>query len=158
MDFDEEAVRTEGNCTTAEGLNEIRAAAALAWVRNDREVGFLFGDSDGGEIERVTGIGLERADAPLAEEDIGVSVGKDVFGGEQPFFDPLAHSALEHDRFARTGTLDEELVVLRVAGADLKNVRRGGNVLDIALAQDFRDNFEPGFAPCNFEQTKAIFA
>lgn len=156
MDLDEEAVRLEGDGTTAKGEDEIRASAALAGIHDDREMGFLFGNRDGSQIESVAGVGLERADAALAEEDIWVAVGEDILGGQQPLLDFLAHPALEEHRFARSGALDEELEILRVAGADLEDVGRGGDMLDIALTEDFCDDFQSGFPAGAVQEAEAF--
>ena len=158
VDLDEEAIGAEGDGALAEVCDEICAAAALAGVDDDWEVGLAFGDGDGGEVECVAGVGLEGADAAFAEHDVGVAVGEDVFGGEEPLFDALAHAAFEEDGFPGFGTFDEELEILRVAGSDLQDIRGGGHVLDIALAEDLGDDLESGLGAGGLEESQALFA
>ena len=44
-------------------------------------------DGDGGDVAGVAGGGFEGADAAFAQDDVGIAVGDDVFGGHQEFFD-----------------------------------------------------------------------
>ena len=85
-------------------------------------------------------------------------MGEDVFGGKEPFLDALAHPALKKDRLAGFRALDEELEVLRVAGTDLEDVRRGGDMLDIALAENLGNDLQPGLAAGEFEQAEPLLA
>ena len=59
------------------------AARAVAWVGYDGEVAQALHNGDGADVHGVAGIGLEGADAPLAEDDPVVAAGHDVLGGEQ---------------------------------------------------------------------------
>ena len=43
------------------------------------------------------------------------------------------------------GALDEQLVILGIAGAHLEDIGRRGDVLDVVFAQNFGDDFEAGF-------------
>lgn len=158
VDFDNEPVGSHRHGSGAEGNHEIGAAAALAGIDDHREVSFLLRDGDGGEVEGVAGVGLESADAALAQQDVWVAVGEEVFGGENPFLDPLAHPALEEDGLLRVGALDEELKILRVAGTDLQNVGGLGDVLDVAFAEDLGDDFEARAVPGFPQQSEALLA
>ncbi len=71
--------------------------------------------------------------------------GQNVFGGEQPFLDAFAHSALQQDRLAASRALDEQLEVLRVSRADLKDVRDLRDVLYVAFAEHLGDDLQTGF-------------
>ena len=147
MHFDEQAVGAHRD-RAAHSAHEIGAAATLAGIDDDGEVGFLFRDGHRGEIERVARVRFEGADAALAEQDVRVAVGEDVFGGEQPFLDVLAQAALEQDRLAGSRGGDEELEVLPVAGADLQDVRVLGDVVDVMFAEHLGDDLQAGFLLC----------
>ena len=73
---------------------------------------------------------------------MGVAVGQDVLGGEEPFLDLHAEAALEQDGLAAAGCLGDEGEILRIARANLEDVRMGGDELDVALGEDFRDDAE----------------
>ena len=113
-------------------------------------------DGDGAEVERVARVGLEGADAALAEQDVGVAVGQDVLGGEEPFLDLHAHAALEQDGLAAAGRLGDEGEILRVARADLQDVGVGGDEFDVALGEDFGDDAEVVFLRRLGEQAQAL--
>ena len=152
VDFHQQAVRAERHRAFAQFGDQIGAAATLARIDDDRQVGFFFGDRHGGKVERVARVGFECPDAALAEDDLGVSMGEKVFGGEEPFLDALAHTALEQDGLAGLRALDEELEILGVARADLQDVGRGGDMLDITLAQNLGDDFQAGLAAGEVEE------
>jgi len=158
MHLDDEAIGAERGCTAAEGGNEVGAATALAGVDDDGKMGFFFGDGDGGEIESVAGVGFEGANAALAEQDVGIAVGEQIFGGEEPFFDFFAHAAFEHHGFAGVRAFDEKAEVLSVAGADLEDVGGFRDMLNVALAQDFGDDLESGAVAGFAEEAKAFDA
>ena len=145
MNFNDETVGPDGNGSLAENFHEIGATAALARIDDDREVGFELGGGDGPEVEGVARVGFERADTAFAEDDVRVAVGQDVFGGQKPLFEAHAESAFEEDGFAAAGAGDEELEVLRIAGADLQNIGGSGDEIDITFGQDFGDDTEAGF-------------
>ena len=156
MNFDEQSVRAHRHCPTAEGDHEIRAAATLARVDNDWQMRFFLGDGDRRQIQGIAGVGLEGSDSAFAEQDIRISVRKDVFCSEQPFFDAFAHSPLEQDRLAAARCLDEKLKVLTVPRSDLQNVGDLGDMLDVALAEHFGDDLESGLLPSEGEEAQAF--
>ena len=78
MHLHEQAVRSERHGAAAHRPHQVRPAAALAGIDDDGEVRFLLDDRDGGEVESVARVGLEGADAALAEQDVRVALGKDV--------------------------------------------------------------------------------
>ena len=79
-------------------VDQIRPPHPLARINNDRTMRLLLDDRNGGKVQRVAGVSLESADAPLAEHEIGVVVGQNVFARQQPFLDP--HGS---PRLSRTG-------------------------------------------------------
>jgi hypothetical protein len=68
------------------------------------------------------------------------------------------HAALEQDRLARAGALDEELEVLRIARADLEDVGRLRDVLHVVFAEHFGDDLEPGLLLCRGEHLQPFLA
>ena len=147
VNFNDEAVRPDGRRSAAEDLDQIGASAALAGIDDDRQVCFLFGDGHGRQVEGVARVILERADAALAENDIRVTVGEEIFGREEPFLDAHAHAAFEEHGLAAAGASHEQPEILRIAGPDLQDVGGAGDEVDIVFAEDLGDDAEAGFGP-----------
>ena len=84
----------------ASGVTLSRRPDCVRRVGDDRQVGEFVDDRDGGDVERVARVGLEGADAALAEDDVVVAAGQDVFGRQQPLLNRRRHAALEQDRLA----------------------------------------------------------
>ena len=158
MDLDQQAVRTDRDGAAAEHLDQIGASTSLARIDDNRKVCLLLGDGHGRQIEGIAGVVLEGADAALAKNHVGVSMGQNVFSGEQPFFDAHAHAALEENRLPAAGAGDEKLEVLRVAGTDLQNVCRCGDKFDVMLAENFGDDAQSGRFACGGQQLQALGA
>ena len=52
----------------------------------------------GGQVQRVAGVGLEGADAPLAEDHVAVAPGHDVLGAHQQLPQRVGQAPLQKDR------------------------------------------------------------
>ena len=77
---------------------------------------------DGREIQRVTRVLREGADAALAEDDLIVALGHDVLGSQQPFVERRRKAALQKYGQTRLTRAIQQREVLHVARADLNNV------------------------------------
>ena len=77
----------------------------------------------GRQVEGVAGVGLKGADAALAEDDLLVAAGHDVFGAHQQLLDGVGTGrALSRMGLFGLAQLLEQLEVLHVARADLDDV------------------------------------
>src|SRR6266446_1133659 len=117
----------------------------------------FFDYGDGGDIERVARVGFEGADAALAEDDVVVAAGKNVFGAQQQFFHGGGHAALEQHGLADFAKGAEEVVVLHVARADLKDVHVAEHHLDLGRVHDFADGEEIEFLRGLAHEFEAFF-
>ena len=133
--LDEQAVDVQRHGRLAELDDEVGAPAALARIDDDRQVRLLLHDGDGAQVERVARIGLEGANAALAQEHVGVAVREHVLGRQQPFLDLHGHAALEQHRLAAAGRLGDEGEILRVARADLQDVGVLGDQVHVTLGE-----------------------
>src|SRR6185369_12326452 len=100
------------------------------------------------EIQGVAGSGLKCADAPLAEDDMRIPLGKDVFCSGEELFQGGAHPALEEDRFLYPSDFAQQIEVLHVPRANLEQVRRFGHKAYSIRAHYFSHYGKPGRFAC----------
>ena len=93
-------------------------------------------------VKRV--VGLEGADAALAQDHVRVARGQDVLGGEQELLDGRGHAALEQHGLAHLAHAPEQREVLDVARADLEHVGVLGDELDALRLEHLGDHGQPG--------------
>ena len=74
MDFDQQPVRPHGCRALAKARHQIRPARSLAGVDDDRAMRFILDDGNGGKVQRVAGVSFEGADAPFAEDLVGIII------------------------------------------------------------------------------------
>src|SRR6267154_4841974 len=117
----------------------------------------FFDDGNRGDIERVAGISLERADAALAENDVVIAAGQNVFGAHQKFFHGGGHAAFQQDGFADFTKRAKEIVVLHVARANLKNVHVTQHHLNLRRVHHFADAEEAEFVRSFAHELEARF-
>src|SRR6267154_474456 len=110
-----------------------------------------------GDIERVAGISLERADAALAENDVVIAARQNVFGAHQKFFHGGGHAAFQQDGFADFAKRAKEKVVLHVARANLKNVHVTEHHLNLRRVHHFADGEESEFVRSFAHELEARF-
>ena len=124
----------------ASGLTSQRLPGGMRRVDDHRQVGQVVDERHGGQVERVAGVRLERADAALAQDDVRVARADDVLGGHQPLLDRGAVAALEHDRAGDPADVAQQRVVLHVAGADLEDVGVLGDDVDLVRLHHLGDH------------------
>ena len=95
VDLDDEAVGSDGCRRDGDGLHEMGVSGGMGRVDDDGQMCQAVEDRDHSEVKGVPHRGLEGADAPLAEDDIRVSGGHDVFGAHQEFLEGGGHAALQ---------------------------------------------------------------
>src|SRR6266404_196772 len=105
----------------------------------------FFDDGNRGDIERVAGVRLERANAALAENHVVIAAGQDVFRAHQQLFHGGGHAALQKNRLADFAQRTKEIVVLHVARANLKNVHVTQHHLNLRRVHHFADGEEAKF-------------
>jgi hypothetical protein len=148
VDLDQKSIGADGDSASAEHRDQIGPATPLARINNHRQMRFFLGNGDCGEIQCIPRVGLECPDTAFTEQDVRVTLGKDIFCRKQPLLDPLAHSALEQHWFPALCALNQQLEILGVSRADLEDIGRFTNVFHVPFAQDFGDYFESGLLLC----------
>ena len=78
MDLNFQAVRTGGHCSQGHALDVLVVTGGVAGVDDDGQVGLFLDDRHGGQVQRVAGRALKRADAALAEDNVLIAAGHDV--------------------------------------------------------------------------------
>ena len=91
-------------------------------IGDDREVGETVHHRDGAQVEEVAGGRIEAAHAPLAEDDVGIALGQDVFRREQQLLDGGGETSLQQNRLPGAAGALQQRIVLHVPGADLDDV------------------------------------
>jgi len=158
VNFDEEAIGTNGDGGAGERKNLVAFASAVRGIDEDGKVAAFFDRGDDREIERVAGKVGEGADSPFTEHDVVVAFGEDVFGGHQEFVERGGHAALQKNGLPGAASTFEKGEVLHVARADLDDVgvfldEIEGFVIDglrddaeAELLADLGEDFEAGEA------------
>jgi hypothetical protein len=82
----------------------------------------FFDEWDCVERKSVSRFCFEGSDAAFTENDVWIAVAEDVFGCEKEFFDGGTHAALQKDGFFGFSDFFEEVEILHVSRANLKNV------------------------------------
>ena len=122
MHFDQQAVGAGGHGGAGQGRHHPGLAARMGGIDDDRQMGLPFQPRDGGHVEHIPVGRFKSADAALAEDDVMVTAGGNVFRRHQPFGDGCRHAALQdHRRFYLADFL-QQVEVLHVAGANLYHV------------------------------------
>src|SRR3990172_2752863 len=93
----DQAIGTGGDHPERYRLDQAALAGTVAGGGDDGKGAELLHERDGVDVHGVAGGGLEGADAALAEDDVGVALGEDVLGGEEPLLDGGGHAALQED-------------------------------------------------------------
>ena len=121
-------------------------------IDNHRQMRLRFQYGDGIQIERVARVGLEGADAALAEQHVEVAFAQNVFRAHEQVFDGGAHAALEHDGELAPAHFFQKGEVLHVARADLEAVGVLLDHLQVFRVHDLGNHRQAGGLPRFREQ------
>ena len=98
MDFDQEAVGAGGQRCSGHRRHVVALAGAMAGIDQNRQVRQRLYRRDDGQVERIAAMVRKRPYAPLAEDDVVIAAGEQVFGRHQPFLERSRHPAFEQNR------------------------------------------------------------
>ncbi len=70
MDLDHHPVGTDRHAADGQRLDQPALPGGMRRIDDHRQVGQVVDERDGGQVQRVAGVGLERADAALAQDDV----------------------------------------------------------------------------------------
>ncbi len=130
MRLDHQPAGARRHAGAAHAEYQVAAAAAVAGVGDDRQIGLLLDDRYRRQVQGVAGVALPLAygqNSPLAQDDILVSFGDDVFGEGEHLLDAGAEVPLEQDGLLLPRHLGEQVLIVHVPGAylDYIGVLRG---------------------------------
>src|SRR5262249_49482546 len=97
-------------------------AGSVRWVGDYRKMRQLFRERDRSQVDRVPCSSLESLYAALAEHDVAVAAGEQIFRRQQPFLNRGRRSSLEQDRLLYRRQPSQQGEVLHVARTNLKHV------------------------------------
>src|SRR5919112_1541936 len=107
MHFDQQAVCSSGHCCLCHWHDHVAMTGAMTGICDDRQVGESVHHRNGAEIEKVPGSRIEAPYAALTQNDVRVSLSKNVLGREQQLLDGSREAALQENRLAcATGTFE----------------------------------------------------
>ena len=112
----------------------------------------------GRDVERVARGGLERPDAPLAQDHVRVAARHHVLGGHQPLLDGAREAPLEQHRPSGLAHRHEQRVVLHVPRADLEDVGVLGDGLHLAGLHHLGDHRQTGPLACLGQEPQPVEA
>src|SRR5690554_3643655 len=98
--LDHEAVRAGRHGRAGHGRHVPPLPRPVGRIHDDGQVAQLFDDGHRVEVQRVSGGRFKGADAPLAQDDVGIAGADDVFRGHQPLFDGRGQAPLQQHRLA----------------------------------------------------------
>src|SRR5438046_1666776 len=87
VDFDHETIRSHRYSGASQRCDHVGGTSTMGRIYDYREMGNSTNCWYGREIERITSVLRESADTSLAQDDVVIALGHDVFGGEQPFLE-----------------------------------------------------------------------
>ena len=94
----------------------------MAYIRNHRQVRFLFEDCNRGHIQCVARKRLKCADAAFAKDHVVIALGHNVFGRQKKFIQRCGEPAFQKDRFFWLPGIFEQGEILHVSGTDLNAI------------------------------------
>ncbi|MNB87449.1 hypothetical protein D3C75_344490 [compost metagenome] len=122
MHFDNQTVSSGSNGCLCHRLNQLAAAGSVARVGNNRQVAQALKHRNCRQVKRITGIGFEGTDTALAQHDITVASGQNVFSRVQKLIVGRAEAAFEQHRAAAGSELAQQIKILHIACAYLQNI------------------------------------
>src|SRR5439155_10602768 len=140
VNFDHKTVRSDCYPGTREGCDHVCGTGAMRGIDDDRQMRNAPNRRHRCEVERVTRMLRECANASLAKYDIVVALSHDVLGCEQPFLECCSHPALQqHGQLGSACSLQERKI-LHVASTDLNDITVLFDQIDMRFFNSFGDN------------------
>ena len=141
MNLDQQHISASGDGSARHGRNFVAKTGTVGRIRSHGQVGKLVNDGNGADIERVARVSFKSTNAPLAKNYVVVAAGHNIFGREQKFFDGGSDPAFEQRRLLNFAEFAQQIEILHVAGAHLKNVDVGkhlGNLRNLHHLADYQ--------------------
>ncbi len=131
--------------TAARAIAGINSGRPVAWlgIDDDRQMALPLDVGHDRQIERVPGRILEGPNAALAKNHLAIPLRECILSRHEQILDGRAHSTLEQDGNPRAAALLQEVEVLHIASADLKNVGVTLDHFDLAHVHDLGDHGHP---------------
>ena len=127
----------------------------MAGVNHNRQMAQLVQGADGGDIQRIAGVGFKGADTPLAENDLLVAFAHDILGAHEQFLQGVGKTTLEKNGLLDLAQLLQKVKILHISGTHLNDIHilKQGQVADV---HDFRDDGKSRGLLCLQQQLDAL--
>ena len=116
----------------------------MARINNHRQMAQLLHRADGGQVECVARVRLERADTALAQNHLLIAARHDVLRAHQPLLDGRRQTALKQNRLANLTQLFQQVEILHVARADLNAVHLVHEGVNVVGGHQLGHDGQPG--------------
>jgi len=158
MHLHHDSIGADGDAGSSQRDHLLATSGPMTGIHNDREMAQTLHGRHNREIQRVAGMLRKRAHAALAEDDIVVAFGHDVFGGQKQLLQRRRHPALQEDGDASLPGTPQQAEVLHIPRADLHDIRISfdqiralviygfGHDLQAEARADFGQNLQPFFS------------
>ena len=108
------------------------------------------------QVQGVAGVRLEGADAPLAQDHVGVPPRHDVFRAHQPLLDGGGQPPLQQDGLVGPAHLFQQVEVLHIPRPDLDHVHRLLKQGELIRAHQLGHDGQAGGLPGLVQQEDAL--
>jgi len=94
MHLDHQPVCAGGGGCQRQRLHQVGMPGGMGRIHHHGQMRFHLDERNRRNIQRVAGVCLKRADAPLAEDDALVAPGHDIFGAHEQLLQGVGQAAL----------------------------------------------------------------
>jgi hypothetical protein len=137
MNFDVHSVGSDRKGSFGKWCQDVAAACGVGDINNHGQVRLEFGNGNSGNVERVAGPLLERANATFTQNQAFFTSREDVLGGEHPLLHRLRESTFEENWPSGSSNFLEQREILCISRANLQDIGVLGDQIDISGVHDF---------------------
>ena len=156
MHLDEQTVAPAGGGGQRHGRHQTGLTGGVAGIHDHGQVGQLMEKGHGGEIQGAAHAAGKGADAPLAEDDVFIAAGEDVFGAEEQLLHRGGRASFQKNGLMAAPQGAQKVVVLHIAGAHLQNIdvlKQG----EVGGAHDLGHHRQTRFPPRLAQKLQPLF-
>src|SRR5271168_1736334 len=139
----DQSIRANRHPRARQRGHQAAPSCRVAGIQNHRQVRQFLQRRNRRDVASVSRHRFKRANPPLAQNHLGISVRRNIFRGHQQFFYRAAQPALQQHRPAALSERLQQHEILHVARTHLHHVGIFRDQFHVAVAHHFRDNSKP---------------